>query len=178
MALFTLRNGSVMLDSNPLLISLTRSGLDSGNATGQPQWPRTDRLALHWSNSLEARPATRSRPENRLDPHPRCGGSPQVRIPFRTAGEICVLRENDFAPGHLEVQLTTSTKGKVEGLLGYARRNFFVPAPRCRSYAELNERLQAECRLWGERKLRGHSETIEARLERDLAAMLPRRCAL
>ncbi|HEX3879114.1 MAG TPA: hypothetical protein VHW24_19150 [Bryobacteraceae bacterium] len=69
-------------------------------------------------------------------------------------------------------------KGKVEGLLGYARRNFFVPAPRCRSYAELNERLQAECRLWGERKLRGHSETIEARLERDLAAMLPRRCAL
>ncbi|HXP08655.1 MAG TPA: IS21 family transposase [Acidobacteriaceae bacterium] len=63
-------------------------------------------------------------------------------------------------------------KGKVEGLVGYARRNFFVPAPRCTSYAELNERLQAECRLQRERKLRGQSETIGARLERDLASML------
>src|SRR5579862_8107488 len=64
------------------------------------------------------------------------------------------------------------TKGKVEGLVGYARRNFFVPAPRCTSYAELNERLGAECRSQRGRKLRGQSDTIEVRLERDLAAML------
>lgn len=64
-------------------------------------------------------------------------------------------------------------KGKVEGLVGYARRNFFVPAPRCTSYEELNERLQAECRLRRERKLRGHSETIGTRFERDQAVMLP-----
>ena len=64
-------------------------------------------------------------------------------------------------------------KGKVEGLVGYARRNFFVPAPRCSSYAELNERLRSECLRQRERKLRGHSETISARLEHDLAVMLP-----
>jgi hypothetical protein len=64
-------------------------------------------------------------------------------------------------------------KGKVEGLVGYARRNFFVPAPRCTSYEELNERLQAECRLRRERKLRGHSETIGTRFDRDRAVMLP-----
>ena len=63
-------------------------------------------------------------------------------------------------------------KGKVEGLVGYARRNFFVPAPRCTSYEELNERLQAECRLRRERKLRGHSETIGTRFERDHDAIL------
>ena len=29
-------------------------------------------------------------------------------------------------------------KGKVEGLVGYARRNFMVPIPRAASFAELN----------------------------------------
>jgi transposase len=64
-------------------------------------------------------------------------------------------------------------KGKVEGLVGYARRNFFVPAPRCPSYEELNERLQSECRARRERTLRGHAETIGERFARDRAAMLP-----
>jgi len=64
-------------------------------------------------------------------------------------------------------------KGKVEGLVGYSRRNFFVPAPRCVSYEDLNVRLQAECRTRRERKLRGHRETIGERFERDRAAFLP-----
>ena len=64
-------------------------------------------------------------------------------------------------------------KGKVEGLVGYARRNFFVPAPRCVSYEDLNERLQAECQARRERKLRGHKETIGERSVRDRAAFLP-----
>ena len=64
-------------------------------------------------------------------------------------------------------------KGKVEGLVGYSRRNFFVPAPRCVSYEDLNERLQAECQTRRERKLRGHKETIGERYERDRAAFLP-----
>ena len=32
-------------------------------------------------------------------------------------------------------------KGKVEGLVGYARRNFLVPIPRVTNFAELNARL-------------------------------------
>src|SRR3972149_350742 len=32
-------------------------------------------------------------------------------------------------------------KGKVEGLVGYTRRNFLVPVPRCASWEELNKGL-------------------------------------
>ena len=64
-------------------------------------------------------------------------------------------------------------KGKVEGLVGYARRNFMVPIPRVNSWEELNTHLEAECRKRRERRLRGHTETIGERFERDRAAMLP-----
>jgi transposase len=64
-------------------------------------------------------------------------------------------------------------KGKVEGLGGYARRNFMVPIPRASSWEELNARLEADCRKRRERRLRGHTETIGERFERDRAALLP-----
>ncbi|MGB9202801.1 MAG: IS21 family transposase [Terriglobales bacterium] len=64
-------------------------------------------------------------------------------------------------------------KGKVEGLVGYARRNFLVPIPRVASWDELNQRLLAACRQRRARKLRGHQETIGERFERDRAALLP-----
>ena len=64
-------------------------------------------------------------------------------------------------------------KGKVEGLVGYARRNFMVPIPHALDFAELNARLLECCRRrWGER-LRGHDETIGERLVRDRGALLP-----
>jgi transposase len=64
-------------------------------------------------------------------------------------------------------------KGKVEGLVGYARRNFMVPIPHFNSWDELNAHLETECRKRRQRRLRGHSETIDERFERDRAAMLP-----
>ncbi len=64
-------------------------------------------------------------------------------------------------------------KGKVEGLVGYARRNFMVPIPRASSWQELNAHLEQQCRKRRERRLRGHSETIGERFERDRAALLP-----
>ena len=64
-------------------------------------------------------------------------------------------------------------KGKVEGLVGYARRNFMVPIPRVSSWEELNIRLEAESRKRRLRRLRGYTETIGERFERDHAAMLP-----
>jgi transposase len=64
-------------------------------------------------------------------------------------------------------------KGKVEGLVGYARRNFMVPIPRASSWRELNAHLEAGCRNRRLRRLRGHVETIGERFERDRAAMLP-----
>jgi transposase len=64
-------------------------------------------------------------------------------------------------------------KGKVEGLVGYARRNFMVPIPRVSSWDELNKHLEAQCRARRERRLRGHTETIGERFKRDREALLP-----
>ena len=62
-------------------------------------------------------------------------------------------------------------KGKVEGLVGFARRNFLVPIPVFDSFAALNEHLLACCRKRMSERLRGRTETIGERLERDLAAL-------
>ena len=69
-------------------------------------------------------------------------------------------------------------KGKVEGLVGYARRNFMVPVPRCGTWAELNAHLLAQCQKRRARKLRGHSQTIGERFERDKEMLLPLPAAL
>jgi transposase len=65
-------------------------------------------------------------------------------------------------------------KGKVEGLVGYARRNFLVPIPNVASFAALNARLEQHCLDRLDDRLRGHAESIGERLERDLAALQPR----
>jgi transposase len=62
-------------------------------------------------------------------------------------------------------------KGKVEGLVGYARRNFLVPIPTFASFAELNAHLERRCLERLEHRLRGHAESIGERLMRDLAAL-------
>jgi transposase len=61
-------------------------------------------------------------------------------------------------------------KGKVEGLVGYARRNFLVPVPVFADFEALNAHLLAGCRKRLADRLRGHDGTIGERLERDLAA--------
>ena len=47
------------------------------------------------------------------------------------------------------------------------------PIPRFSSWEALNAHLQEQCRKRRERRLRGHTETIGERFERDRAAMLP-----
>lgn len=64
-------------------------------------------------------------------------------------------------------------KGKVEGLVGYARRNFLVPVPRANSWQELNIYLREQCVKRRERRLRGHKETIAERFEGDREKLLP-----
>jgi transposase len=61
-------------------------------------------------------------------------------------------------------------KGKVEGLVGFIRRNYLVPMPRAASLEELNAKLLDDCRRRHGDRLRGHAETIGERLVRDLAA--------
>ena len=64
-------------------------------------------------------------------------------------------------------------KGKVEGMVGYVRRNFLVPAPRMESFEALNAHLERSCLGRMDARLRGHDETIGQRMERDLEALLP-----
>ena len=64
-------------------------------------------------------------------------------------------------------------KGKVEGLVGYARRNFFVPIPRFGSWDALNADLERQCRARRGRRLRRYTETIGERFAHDRAALLP-----
>ena len=64
-------------------------------------------------------------------------------------------------------------KGSVEGTVGYARRNFLVPVPRAESFAALNIHLEEKCLERMDAVLRGHTETIGQRMERDLEALAP-----
>ena len=64
-------------------------------------------------------------------------------------------------------------KGKVEGLVGFIRRNFLVPVPRAESFEALNDALAEQCRRRQTARLRGHKETIGERLARDREALLP-----
>ena len=64
-------------------------------------------------------------------------------------------------------------KGKVEGLVGYMRRNFLVPIPSFESFDSLNAYLERRCLERTDAQLRGHTETIGQRMERDLDALLP-----
>ena len=64
-------------------------------------------------------------------------------------------------------------KGKVEGMVGYARRNFLVPVPSFDSFDALNDHLERRCLQRMDARLRGHTESIGQRMERDLEALLP-----
>ncbi len=61
-------------------------------------------------------------------------------------------------------------KGKVEGLVKYARLNFMTPIPHAASFDDLNAMLAERCRQRQDEVAGRHSETIGERLASDLAA--------
>ena len=63
-------------------------------------------------------------------------------------------------------------QGNVEGMVGYARRNFLVPIPAVESFQVLNAHLEGRCLERMDAVLRGHTETIGQRMERDLEVLL------
>ena len=64
-------------------------------------------------------------------------------------------------------------KGKVEGLVGFGRRNFLVPVPRVESLESLNEELSVRCDADLDRTLRGKSGSKRELLVEDRGAMRP-----
>ena len=62
-------------------------------------------------------------------------------------------------------------KGNVEGVVGYARRNFMTPLPRFASWDAFNGHLEEQCRNRQGEVLRGHRESIGERFVRDREAL-------
>jgi transposase len=67
-------------------------------------------------------------------------------------------------------------KGLVEGLVGYARRNWLVPIPEYATWEELNAYLLSKCRAESQRRLRGIEHTIGEALAQERAQFLPLPC--
>lgn len=64
-------------------------------------------------------------------------------------------------------------KGHVEGLIGFARRNFMVPIPQIDDLEEFNEQLAQCCRADLERRLRGQPTTKQGLLQEEQQVLLP-----
>ena len=63
-------------------------------------------------------------------------------------------------------------KGKVEGLVGYVRRNHLVPIPSFESFDALNAYLQEQCTKRLDVRLKGRTETVGEMLERERQTFL------
>jgi len=61
----------------------------------------------------------------------------------------------------------------VEGVVKFARLNFFVPVPQVRDLNELNGKLAQMCREDLQRRLRGKAGTKAETLKEDQSAFLP-----
>ena len=63
-------------------------------------------------------------------------------------------------------------KGGVEGLVGYARRNYMVPVPVADSLEDLNQKLLQECLAYGEHRIAGREHTVNELYEKEKEHLL------
>ena len=78
------------------------------------------------------------------------------------------LFESHFAtPGRPREQ------GKAESLVGYMRRNYFVPVPKVKSYEELNQLLLERLLADEKRKAPGGKMTVKEAFEKEKGLLLP-----
>ena len=63
-------------------------------------------------------------------------------------------------------------KGGVEGLVGFARRNYMVPVPEAASLDELNETILGRCLAYGNHKMAGRDRTVNGLYEEEKGHLL------
>ena len=63
-------------------------------------------------------------------------------------------------------------KGGVEGLVGYARRNYMVPVPVADSLEDLNQKLLQACLAYGEHRIAGRQHTVNELYEQEKEHLL------
>lgn len=87
--------------------------------------------------------------------------------------EFLRLESHYLFAHHFCLVRRANEKGKVEGLVGFGRRNFLVPVPRVESLGQLNDELRRRCDADLDRTLRGQSGPKRRLLADDQAAMRP-----
>ena len=93
-------------------------------------------------------------------------GTRQRTRSFSGLQSHCLFEDRYGRPGK------GNDKGNVEGVVGYARRNFMVPRPRFASWDTFNAQLEEQCRNRQGKVVRGHRETIGERARRDCEALM------
>ena len=141
---------------------LLRQGLSRGDHRGLPGWPR-----------IGVRLSGRSAPEHPLRQYQAGGGEDPGGWPASTHRAFTELQSHYLFEDRFGRPARGNDKGKVEGLVGYMRRNFLVLIPSFESFDSLNAHLEQRCLERMDAQLRGHTETIGQRMERDLDALLP-----
>jgi len=63
-------------------------------------------------------------------------------------------------------------KGGVEGLVGYARRNYLVPIPEAENLEELNQHLLEQCLPYGDHRIAGKEKTVNELYEEEKQHLL------
>ena len=63
-------------------------------------------------------------------------------------------------------------KGGVEGLVGYARRNYMVPVPVADSLEDLNKKLLQDCLSYGDHRIAGREHTVNELYEEEKGHLL------
>jgi transposase len=58
-------------------------------------------------------------------------------------------------------------KGGVEGLVGYARRNYMVPVPQAENLEDLNKSLLMECLTYGDHRISGNESSVNEMYEQE-----------
>jgi transposase len=149
-------------------------------------------MVLSYSDAMLVVAYPRECTETFQDGHVRAfayfGGVPR-RISYDNAktsvAQIVGTYARKLTPGFLHLQShylfdehfcrvrRANEKGIVEGVVKFARLNYFVPVPEVRDFEELNAHLEQRCMEDLERRVRGKGAPKKALLEEDRAALYP-----
>ena len=83
------------------------------------------------------------------------------------------FRSHYLFESHFATPATPREQGRVESLVGYMRRNYFVPVPRVSSFEELNQMLLDRLKEDDRRTSPGKEVSIEKAWEEERPALLP-----
>jgi len=83
------------------------------------------------------------------------------------------FRSHYLFESHFSMPRTPREQGRVESLVGYMRRNYFVPVPRVSSFAELNQELRRRLLADDGRKVPGEPTTVGEAWSGEKGRLLP-----